>query len=41
MTLFPQWFFVGLVVGGITLAGLGALALLALLIRDAARKSIW
>jgi hypothetical protein len=41
MILFPQWFFVGLVLGGIALTAIGALILIGLLIRDVARRSIW
>jgi hypothetical protein len=41
MTLFPEWFFVGVVYGGIALAAVGGVLLLILLIRDIGGKRIW
>jgi hypothetical protein len=41
MTLFPQWFFTVLVYGGIALAAVGSVLLLALLLRDIGGKRIW
>lgn len=41
MILFPEWFFVGLVIGGVALAALGAITLLGLLIRDWSGRSVW
>lgn len=41
MTLFSAPFLNALVIGGVILAGIGAIILLTLLIRDVLRRSLW
>jgi hypothetical protein len=41
MTLFPAWFFVLLVYGGIALTAVGAAVLIVLLLRDLGGKKLW
>ncbi len=41
MMLLPAWFLVGLVTVATAMAAVGAIALLALLLRDRSRGSIW